>query len=74
MELDPPIFGVQRLANGYWLIRGPTCDPVGPRVDALDVVKDPDDRRAEQRDDHGDEPKPVGELHLPPHPGIVGPA
>jgi hypothetical protein len=60
MEPEPLIFGVQGLPNGYWLVRAPTGDPVGLRVDVLDVVKGADDRRAEQRDDRGDEPKPVG--------------
>jgi hypothetical protein len=27
MELDPPIFGVLCLPNGYWLVRAPTGDP-----------------------------------------------
>jgi hypothetical protein len=30
VEFDPPIFGVQRLANGYWLLRAPMSDPLLP--------------------------------------------
>jgi hypothetical protein len=33
-----PSFGVQRLPNGRWLVRAPTGDPVGPRIDIAAVV------------------------------------
>jgi hypothetical protein len=38
IELDRPFFGVQRLPNGNWLVRAPTGDPVGPRVDVAAVI------------------------------------
>jgi hypothetical protein len=39
MELDPPIYAVQRLPNGYWLVRAPTGDPVGPRLDNRSAIR-----------------------------------
>jgi membrane-associated phospholipid phosphatase len=38
MELDLPLYAVQRLANGLWLVRTPMGDPLWPAVAAVDVV------------------------------------
>jgi hypothetical protein len=39
MELcDLPLYAVQRLANGTWLVRSPIGDPILPAVDVVAVV------------------------------------
>ena len=38
MELDLPLYAVQRLADGTWLIRTPMGDPLWPAVDVVAVV------------------------------------
>jgi hypothetical protein len=40
MELDMPIFAVQRLASGQWLVRAPSDDPFLPAVAVVDVIGD----------------------------------
>jgi hypothetical protein len=39
MEPEPPIFSIQRLANGYWLVRAPTGDPILPAVTVAAVIE-----------------------------------
>jgi hypothetical protein len=46
-EFDLPLYAVQRLADGRWLVRAPTLDPVGPRVAVLPKAK-PQGAAAEQ--------------------------
>jgi hypothetical protein len=43
MELDlpPPLYAVQRLANGTWLVRSPLGDPLQPAIDVIAVVGAP---------------------------------
>jgi hypothetical protein len=39
MELfDLPLYAVQRLASGLWLVRSPMGDPILPAVDVVAVV------------------------------------
>jgi hypothetical protein len=38
MELDLPLYAVQRLANGTWLVRAQMGDPIWPAVDVVAVV------------------------------------
>jgi hypothetical protein len=38
MELDLPLYAVQRLANGCWLVRSLMGDPILPAVDVVAVV------------------------------------
>ena len=38
MEFDLPLYAVQRLANGTWLVRTPMGDPLWPAVDVVAVV------------------------------------
>ena len=38
MECDPPIFAVQRLADGTWLVRTQMGDPILPAVDIVAVL------------------------------------
>jgi hypothetical protein len=38
MELDLPLYAVQRLANGCWLVRTPMGDPLWPPVDVVAVL------------------------------------
>ena len=39
MELfDLPLYAVQRLADGTWLVRSPMGDPLWPAVDVVAVV------------------------------------
>jgi hypothetical protein len=40
------------IANGYWLVRAPTGDPVGPRVDVAAVVGGEPSAGAQQKSDH----------------------
>jgi len=35
-----PIFAVQRLASGQWLVRAPSDDPFLPAVAVVDVIGD----------------------------------
>jgi hypothetical protein len=38
MELDLPLYAVQRLPNGCWLVRTLMGDPIMPAVDVVAVV------------------------------------
>jgi hypothetical protein len=38
MELDLPLYAVQRLANGTWLVRTQMGDPLLPPVNVVAVV------------------------------------
>jgi hypothetical protein len=38
MELALPLFAVQRLANGQWLVRTQMGDPLWPPVDVVAVI------------------------------------
>jgi hypothetical protein len=39
MELfDLPLYAVQRLADGTWLVRSPMGDPLWPAVDVVAVI------------------------------------
>jgi hypothetical protein len=38
MELDLPLYAVQRLADGTWLVRTLVGDPILPAVDVVAVV------------------------------------
>ena len=38
MEFDLPLYAVQRLANGTWLVRNPLGDPIWPAVDVVAVI------------------------------------
>ena len=38
MELDLPLYAVQRLADGTWLVRTLTGDPLWPAVDVVAVI------------------------------------
>ena len=40
MELfDLPLYAVQRLADGTWLVRSPMGDPLWPAVDVVAVIE-----------------------------------
>ena len=41
MELDLPLYTVQRLADGSWLVRTLMGDPILPAVDVVAVVGAP---------------------------------
>jgi hypothetical protein len=41
MELHLPLYAVQRLADGTWLVRTLMCDPILPAVDVVAVVGEP---------------------------------
>ena len=41
MELDLPLYAVQRLANGCWLVRTQMGDPLWPAVDVVAVIDEP---------------------------------
>jgi hypothetical protein len=41
MELDLPLYAVQRLADGTWLVRTQMGDPLWPAVDVVVVVGAP---------------------------------
>jgi len=38
MEFDLPLYAVQRLADGTWLVRSPLGDPLWPAVDVVAVI------------------------------------
>jgi hypothetical protein len=40
------LWSFQRLANGYWIIRAPTGDPVGPRIDVAAVIRQQTNRES----------------------------
>jgi hypothetical protein len=41
MEFDLPLFAVQRLADGTWLVRTQISDPILPPVDVVAVMGEP---------------------------------
>ena len=41
MELDLPLYAVQRLADGTWLVRTQMGDPILPAVDVVAVLDEP---------------------------------
>jgi hypothetical protein len=41
MEIDLPLYAVQRLANGQWIVRTLMGDPLWPAVDVVAVVDEP---------------------------------
>jgi hypothetical protein len=41
MELDLPLYAVQRLPNGQWLVRTLMGDPIMPAVDVVVVLDEP---------------------------------
>jgi hypothetical protein len=41
MEFALPLYAVQHLANGQWLVRTPMGDPLWPAVDVVAVVGTP---------------------------------
>jgi hypothetical protein len=41
MEFAFPLFAVQRLADGTWLVRSPMGDPILPAVDVVAVLDEP---------------------------------
>ena len=45
MEFDLPLYAVQRLADGRWLVRSPLGDPLWPAVDVVAVVGEQTDIR-----------------------------
>jgi hypothetical protein len=51
MELDLPLYAVQRLANGQWLVRTQMGDPILPAVDV--VVGGRPARLSARAGDHG---------------------
>jgi hypothetical protein len=38
MEFDLPLYAVQRLANGQWVVRTLMSDPLWPAVDVVAVI------------------------------------
>ena len=41
MEFDLPLYAVQRLADGTWLVRTQMGDPLWPAVDVVAVLDEP---------------------------------
>jgi len=46
MDFDLPLYAVQRLADGTWLVRTQMGDPILPPVDVVAVLDEPTQRRA----------------------------
>src|SRR6516225_7097866 len=49
MWFDLPLYAVQRLAHGRWLVRAPDDDPCAPPARVIAVLEEPDYCGAEKR-------------------------